>query len=376
MSRLRNLAGDRCNPPVVITPKFYENQQGSAATGDVLVIDIDPRREVPHAVVSGRNNEQRTYYIRTADESRVISDSEELQQLFSGSIDPTFEHWTRMWYIHQMWTYEPIKTMPRPDSWTDFNNILNELSDEDRELLADDETKQADDGSRVGELSAIDDENKGTRLIRELVPILLLYSVSRTPTDFWARQNVSTSDEAEAYRQRASTIGRSDIEFENKPQAINELSIDLDELLNRYSLEMVVPYRTTASIQFPTEWDTPARLRFEVADLLDLCISVRSPGHPSEVMGPPPSYPRKIDGEVYSQGFDIQLFADFAFPDVADPNIRIHRKFVSGWKSFIDGKWNWNTFVEDYPRREVYDIHDRVETIEEKLNTLLDADDC
>ena len=69
------IARTRCSPPVVVSHSFFSDQSGVNGPGDVLVIDISARRDVPHAVIERDNGLIRKYYIRTGNESRPIETS-------------------------------------------------------------------------------------------------------------------------------------------------------------------------------------------------------------------------------------------------------------------------------------------------------------
>jgi hypothetical protein len=134
---VRTVSRVRCNPPVEFEETLYEKITYDGRTGDILIVDITPKQASPHAVVGGGNNLKRQFFVRTADESRPITDSEELRHLFVASSDPSFKEVIRTSIVHDSGTYQPINLQPKLPGWSDYRQFLERLTDEDRSFLSD-----------------------------------------------------------------------------------------------------------------------------------------------------------------------------------------------------------------------------------------------
>lgn len=368
---VRRVARVRCNPPVGFEERFYEHQSRNERTGDVLAIDIHPKQSSPHAVVEGDNNAARTYYVRTADESRLITDAEELRHLFVNSADPSFEEGFRTAIVHETWTYEPLELRPALDGWRDYRRFFEELTEDDRAELKDRETRETDDGEQVGELRPTSEESFGSQMLREVFPIVLFHSFRHRSHDFWIRDRVSNTDEHRAYLQHTDELSHDDLTFANESVVLSELFVDLDRVFRGRGSVLSVPKGMKAVAEFPESSDAPATLMFQHGRQLTVEIGIFSNNNPS-VIGPPLGYPGSIpdDAAPHTRRYVIGVAAEFGFPDREDPNIRLHEAFAEGIRDFVGVRWDMESYREQQPHHELFRIGETVDSIEEQLSKL------
>jgi len=79
-NKIASIAKDCCSPPIEFESFYF-----SLKNGDVIVIDIKKRLDIPHAVVERKMHEifNRLYFIRTPDGTKAVDDFE-LKWLFLG----------------------------------------------------------------------------------------------------------------------------------------------------------------------------------------------------------------------------------------------------------------------------------------------------
>lgn len=170
--RIDNICTQNCSPPIDYTSDIVQCQGG-----DVLVVNVQKRREIPHAVIKKKGGEikERIYYIRTSHGKRLVTDSQ-LASLFKYTSEPGF---SRSYTFQQVYDRETI-SFPH---WKDFpiksilfnpwfSELLRQLSDED-----------------ISELKK-DDSRKMSQLFIEILPFAALHDISLPFSNNW---NVSIS---------------------------------------------------------------------------------------------------------------------------------------------------------------------------------------
>lgn len=368
---IRQVARTRCSPPVRFDIQFYDDQAGAEQTGDILVVDIHPRRLAPHAVVEGGNNAKRTYFIRSADESRIISDAEELYHLFVNSPDPSFVETMTTTIVHEHMTYESIRLRPSLRGWVDYRGVFGRLTSEDRQKLKERETEESDSERSVHELRPAREEEFGSRMIREVFPEVLFQSFRQWPADFWIRNQTSNEDEYQMYEQYTESISHSDLELTNERPALQELSIDLDDVFRYHGELLIAPRGTKVLTSHPSSANEPSKLVFERDNRLSIELELQFNENPT-IVGPPLSYPGSVPNDVapFTRRYDLRIDADFGFPDVEDPEIRLHQAFAQGVRSFVQHRWDMERFRNEHPDHELYRIGEKVNSIEEQLSEM------
>lgn len=366
---VRRVSRVRCNPPVRFEERFYPQQTVDGRTGDVLVVDIHPKQSSPHAVVDGHKNANRTYYIRTADESRLITDAEELRHLFVTSADPSFKEVISTAIVHEMWTYEPIELRPALTGWGDYQRLFQELTEEDREDLKDRETTETDQGETVAELQPVSDEAFGSRMIRDVFPLVLFHSFRHRLRDFWIRARVSNDDEYRAYLRYTDILTHDNLEFGNEQSMVSELSVDLDRVFHDRGPVLTVPNGMKAIAEFPESSDDPATLTFRQGGQLMVEVALYFNDNRT-VMGPPLGFPGSIpdDAAPHTRRYDIGVSAEFGFPNIEDPQIRIHETFAVGILDFVRTRWDFMRYRDNQPHHELFRIAEKVDSIDNQLS--------
>ncbi|MHA1973245.1 MAG: AlbA family DNA-binding domain-containing protein [Candidatus Hodarchaeales archaeon] len=126
-----NICNDRCSPPIEYSIDCLE-----CVKGDVLIVNVERRKDVPHAYTRRSNGEimSRTYYIRTSHGKRLVTDKQ-LDWMFRSVSDPGFYTTFTFQMSYDVDTLQPIilEDLPWQNYFTDplFLNIFQKFTGED-----------------------------------------------------------------------------------------------------------------------------------------------------------------------------------------------------------------------------------------------------
>ena len=191
LGTISTLARMKCQPPIEFSYTYYSQSQNHTTEGDVFVVEIEPRRSIPHAVVENSNGEirKREYRIRAGDESRLVTD-EELNWLFQNKLSELGETYrTHFWVIFNE-EGNPVASPPaelgktphryRPTTVTRGSRYITHFIDS----LPEDQLSEMNfDESPLGLTSYISD----------ITPFSLLMSLSRVLRPTWKVDWVQSS---------------------------------------------------------------------------------------------------------------------------------------------------------------------------------------
>jgi hypothetical protein len=125
-----NVANNNCSPTVDVSFDY-----ANSSSGDVLVISIDRRRGIPHAVIERKTGEiyNRLYYIRSGNGKRLVDDTM-LRFLFEHKEDPGFSVTSSLcvWYDRKNLIFSPLEST---DYFSDLLPFLQDLNTEDKNHL-------------------------------------------------------------------------------------------------------------------------------------------------------------------------------------------------------------------------------------------------
>lgn len=370
LNPLSQIARSRCSPPVEFTDQYLQNQSDGESKGDILILNIDRFDSTPHAVTYGSNPTKRAYFVRTGDESRSIEESDELQQLFVGDIDPSRQTHSRIWTTHNFRDFTQIDLRPAPSYWLYLNDFYQMFTEATKEYIMQREYEEEENGNAVRQLRPATEESVFSKLFRECLPLLIFESLRGPNRLFWFEE-IKDSTDFEVLKHQLPSLSTADLEFKNVARTSSEVEWNLESLTSG-SVEIFTPPETTASVRFPASDDEPATLMFERDPYFSISIEMYPQGRFGHIMGTPLSYPTiaPSDSSPESIGVPYLLNIDFGFPDIEDPDIQLHEAFAAGIESFLEERWDWSNFVEDLSRREVFEILEHVKSIEEKIDSL------
>jgi hypothetical protein len=141
-----NIANNKCSP--ILEVSF---DHSSSTEGDVLIVNVQKKRVIPHAIVDRKGAEiyKRTYYIRSEKGKRLVDDTI-LRSLFENTIDPNMSLTSSisLWYNRKglvfsqiysptyMWYILPfVQDMSQPDREYILSNEIENIQSLLLELL-------------------------------------------------------------------------------------------------------------------------------------------------------------------------------------------------------------------------------------------------
>jgi len=367
--KVSNVARNRCDPPVGFSSEFYRQQESGDKEGDVLLIQVEPYEFAPHAVLDRGSRAKRTYYLRTAEESREVADSSELRSLFLTKPDEVKEYQCGTWTVYENESYEYLDVHPYPSGPEMFRDFYRQLSEEDIEFIKREDWKEDEEVDAMAMWPASEDSKFG-KAIQEIAPLVLLRHLDGSPADFWFNHDEIDRIDRQRYESKSTTLelSKDNIEFENSPSVLKELSVSPSELI-QYPEPLKVPRGTKLVVGYPTGEREYSRILLKKADYFEIEIGFSRPRHRT-VIGLPIRYPGYVEpgSNPVSEGLTISLEAEFGFPDIEDRDIDLHQKFADGWISYLQDHWDWNQFVDRTPDRAVYRIQQQLDDIEDLLS--------
>lgn len=371
VGRISKVAREKCSPPIDISHEFYPDQKGEHNKGDVLVIDISQNIYTPSAVTDGS---ARKYYIRTANESRPITDPQELQWLYENTSDTLIEEDGRAFITFES-ELKPHLVDPFPNSYRNIENFLDSLSDSDREFL-------------------LEEKGRLERLIAEITPFALLSYIGEKP-DFW----IGYADEEYDHQTIMDVIladgeydevRLSDVQYTSEtvfeehgngqevPEpVVSQLSISPIDWLteprdtNRLSAKsIVIPIGTEIIVEHLD--DNTSRITFEKEGCFEFWLD----SYKGSVDDGLPDYHPLSKGDSGYSNFStlstyMYLKCQYEFPDFEDPNITQHTAFGEGLGKLVNREWDYNHHI-DGNYGHIVRLEEKIDNIESKIDAFME----
>lgn len=369
VQRISNIARDKCSPPVEISHEFYREQDDGSTIGDILVIDISSSVTTPVAVTDGP---ARTYYIRSANESRPITDPDELRWLFNTSRGTQITQRADI-YLSLDGDLSLFLTEPYPPTYEAFKPFFGELSTKDKQTL-------------------LEDSENIERYITEILPYVFLSKIgSGMAGDFWlypTEEKYSNEiimnvilDEAEEllfedWSMSLESVFKTDtgddgVDQRTQDAISSQLTVSPEEILreNGNIDWILVPPETELTIEYLNQ--NISRIAIEKEGAFEISIdSSRISGNLS--VGMPEDHPLSIDdvdaNNLTSHRGSLHVSCDFEFPDFSDSNITRHTAFGQGVADIVYQEWDYNHYLEEN-LGQLVKLNNKLERIENKLDS-------
>ncbi|AFU58190.1 divergent AAA domain-containing protein [Candidatus Nitrososphaera gargensis Ga9.2] len=341
--RILNIANNNCSPPVSLSFDFH-----SASDGDVLIVYVHRKKDMPHAVVERRGAEiyRRTYYVRSGGGKRLVDDSV-LRFLFREQFELEIDTAASLCF----WYDRSSPTQNIMEGVADYSNymyaFLKRLNSSDLQQLLSDEKKMM------------------AGLILEIFPYAFLLDLSWRFTFSWASRINRGSDVMSSFTpSRAADLPSSNITYKEIPlpsgPTLSKLSLDVAQVFRESPFQLKLPKGTTIEIENRSE-DTFLTLKnpkFTVS--IGMSISNWNEGLPYPVALPE----GEDNDEKYAfVKFNMMFDADFNLPDVSDDLFEEHSKFVHTIEDTILNEWHWDVVVAKLKDRRIDNIQNNVRNI-------------
>jgi len=359
--KISNIAKDKCSPPVVFTHHFIQTNKG-----DVLIIEIERRKGIPHAVVERANHEikKRAYYIRTPKGKRLVDDKM-LEWLFSNTGEPRLSSRFQFFVTYNRKTLG-LPPFECPMSFWSFIPFFNALSEKDKKYLLEDEF------SRIGSF------------VVEIAPFAMFQYFAYLFRDSW-QVDIFRAKGIKKTRPIRTTIKGREIKLSNipipSPSFISNLSIDPQKIIEKPMGKIVVPPDADVVVQLskPKEKFTQSVFRIykEEAFSIETRFSVSqwttglpfpSPSrHKYQRIDVSDKRRKEFEESIATVCIDVTFNADYKFPDVNDPLFNEQFEYGKAILDQLENDWNWDRFLNQLPHGKLYSIEDKIDEILRRL---------
>lgn len=391
LGTISQVARMQCQPPVDFSYTYYSEYQGQTTNGDVFVVEIEPRRSIPHAIVENSEGEirKREYRIRAGDESRLVTD-EELDWLFQNKLSELGEHYrTHFWVIFNEDGTPVAPTPPELDrprhGWRTttlptgasyITYFINSLTEEEFDEIA-----------IEGMLMAL------TPFIADVAPFSILMSISRVLRSTW---NVEWIQSPSSHQTREyqladrkipmTQIGLDDVVVHNNGLTLSHLGFDPFERMNDWiddadylltlpeGSEVIIELDEEPS-EFPVVGIAMPSLIIRKEDVFEYSFDCRWDetgrdypyGHPKHYR----RLPTSDNTDITSMQLIIDYSSDYGVPDVQDPFLEEYQRLGTNLKKILQEEWDADKFIESRQSEILFEMDGKLDSI---VNILRDDD--
>lgn len=349
-----NICANSISPPVE-----YDVELLQCDKGDVLIINISERKDIPHAYVVSRTGPEiknRIYYIRTAYGKRLVTD-QQLSWLFQHKEDPDFSYrFPIVLDFHQSSLQSPFSeslyAKPPPYEWA-YSTFVQHLSEKALKTLKEDSSLRAS-------------------LCRELTPYALILSFSNLFRMSWLiaieRDGlVPTIGEVDQSKPKQE-ISVDQIPLPKADSVLSSVDLDIREILRNevQFRDQRIPSGPQGHAFYVPE-GTELKIGNNLLELEhhDFQIEISLPAW-SYGIGPHRSSPYlPLFGEDATEyvGIECQLSVQFGFPEKDLQNFRHYLHYAKVIEDHLRHYWDWDRFREDMPSSEVFSMTKKLDEI-------------
>jgi len=363
--RIDNICNNNCSPKIEYQTEFIQ-----CPDGDVLIINVNKRRDIPHAYIHKTQDEikERIYYVRTGHGKRRVTDLQ-LEWMFRNSEDPSFQKS----YSIQIPYYRKDLKIPLfrnvPSGNLVFNRLLirffNQLTDEDKKYLFSDEV------------------NRLSELFLELIPFIVLFELKTYFHSHWSvnieKRAGSTSISPRKPELRKQVIDFSSV-YKQANRVLSNLSVDLRKIARECFFELAMPEGVTLTITpniDPNLGVTSMKLIFICDNLYEVSVefrrsawSVNLPSHhPILSMLKDEEY-IEYENQFATVTLDCTFVASFNFFDADIPDFFEIMRWVKDMENLLEEKLSWERFVMGLPDGILYRIDRNIQDLLGKLKNI------
>lgn len=352
VQKILNIAQNKCSPPVV-----FNHQYLSTNNGDVLVIEVERRRGMPHAIVKRDNHEVkgRTYYIRTSKGIRLVDDKT-LELLFSDK-DPKLSSKFQIFVTYDRKSLGiPVLGGGGPSGFSQFIMFFNALSDKDKSFLKENE-------SEIGSF------------VVSIAPYIMLKYLAMHFSYSWQIEIFKTKAVKRWQPVKGELTGDifrlSDVTLPSDG-IMTKLSFNLKELLLKPFENIVVPQGS--EIKVDSDGVGKSSLKISKRDAFSIEFSflmahwnvglpISSPlRYKYQGIGAPPETTQRMEGSIATQCLIVDFNADYSL-DTENPCLKEHFQYGKTIQDLIEDDWNWDKFLEELPHGKLYSIEGKIDEI-------------
>ena len=353
INKFNSVAHDKCSPPI----DFIHEVVDCKNDGEVLILHINKRRDMPHAIVKKDTNgniKKRIYYIRKTNGNRLVTDME-LNWLFKHQDDPDFFSEIPFCILYD------LKSGGVPDfidygfmsytPWTEMQKSLQSLTEEQRCKLV---------------------QDASNRELLELLPYLVLNYLSQTYMHTWTMKK-SVSLGGGLRTGKANELGQSKITITDVPMPPDGglLTSLMPEFRNKFLekcfLGLSLPPDTSLEIS-STDSPYESMLRMTNSEFFKIDIKFR-PIY--SVRSLPHGFPLNSiisRNRYWTSTFNMVFDAHFEFPEYDFPNFDRFYEWAKQMNNFLIDDFDWNIYLKKLPEQNIFSIDMKVKEILRRMN--------
>lgn len=355
-----NICNNSCSPKIDYRTEFLE-----CTEGDVLVVNVNRRKDIPHAYVNQTNGEikNRVYYVRTSHGKRLVTDLQ-LQMMFRNTEEPVINESfsIQIPYIRKKIQIPYFSKLP--SGHLPFNLFLSSffqnLTDKDRAYLSSDET------GKIGEL------------FLELAPFIALSELTNNFSIHWdakVEKRAGYSTISQASNLPKQKIDFSNIYDKNKFEILRNLSVEIDKILS-HPFDMAVPEKVDVKVTKSEDKriGNITALSFKNADLFEIITTFRFSMWTVNLPYGHPVLSALRDSEIseFQEKFaqvvlDCNFNATFNIFDVEIPYFNELFKWAGNMHDILQEKLSWEKFIAGLPDSIIFKIDRNVQDIADEL---------
>jgi hypothetical protein len=337
--------------------------------GDVLIINVQKRKGIPHAFIVKRDGSEiknRIYYIRTEHGKRLVSDSQ-LEWLFKNLEDPNFSFPFSFNINYFRKNFGIPVQIPQPDCLRYYVPFVAHIPDEDIEMLK-------------------NNYEKAHAFFVEISPFALLYSFAWAFSGSWLIQIDRRKGKTTwTMNRKISNIGKIAVDEFPKPDKnsiLSQLSWDFSLVLKDIIFHSIcMPEGTKIKILSENKgYSSKLQLSHDEFNLeIDFQFSSTSPGlypaHPYRNL-----YFKSINNRLHEENshqlfqyidFDGTYEARFEYPEQNIDSFNDYYHLANSIKEMLQSEWDYDTFSKELPSREIYSIDSKLDSIQTILDVLV-----
>ena len=349
-----NIAENNCSPPVKFSSDFLESEKG-----DILILNIERREDIPHAVVARTHNEikKRIYYIRTVNGKRLVN-NRLLAYMFKNLEDPYLES---QFVIGFQYTRDNLYTS---GSMFDIpyyciHNIapfIQQLKENDIKFIKKEEI------------------NRIQVLFVELLPYAMLDFLSRYFRSSWKVEIEKLG--AFTTISPLKEVDKTELKLEdilNPPETslLSNLSLDIKSILSRRFSKLTLPPGTKFKITHSPETPPTSIIKLTRENSFEFNLSfctdswMSGAGELTPLYGILNTVEERMKLEELFAGIFIKtnLSCQFSFPDIDDPFFDEIYQWSRLIIDLIKENWDWNMIISNLPERKLFTIENYLKKI-------------
>jgi len=343
--KINSIIHDKTSPVI-----NYEIEFLQCKDGDLLVINVEKKREIPHACVdrAGSYIKNRIYYIKTPHDKRLVSDNQ-LKYLFQEeeiNIFHPFDIAIHMTIpdLNIIWDYNK----PTGFRFLTFD-IMQKITEEQNSKIR-------------GESNLI------TEFFKEALVYSILHSLS---------QNLRTGWHFKMYPY-GHRYGSRDILYDTyfletlpnpaKDSAFKSVGVNIKEIFKEsFTKEFKIPPYTKIEVdlnkgKIPLTITNPS---FEIKIFFNF---IESGTHMDGGFPYVHLIKLKKRDKTYHIKFRCVFEVNFTFPDEYDEYFEYYIQFAKNIQTILRNEWDYNYFLENQPSPLLYNIDSKLDEIYKKIN--------